>query len=353
VNFYTSIFNKKIKYKKSVFLILIIFLFIVNIVAFINYIIDPMWIFNSIKIEKLRKLDFDERQQKTNYLYFKNNNYNNVILGSSRTTYLNKNQFNKKLGDTFNYACNAMSPYEFDKFLEYFTKLTKNEPKNIILGLDFFGINKKTNHQFSNKDYMSRTKQLFYKTEMLYNLKVLKFSLKNIRKSFKTKKAYYDINQIKHIPVKNKELLKIQIHHTLKHFKPFDYDEDMYNYLYKLKQKYKNSRFIVFTPAITFDQLILNHKDGLDQYYFRWLKQLVEIYGEVYHFMYISDFTKNITNFYDANHFHDKTGIVLAKDIVNGLESKKMNFGIILNKDNIDKFINKYKSYLGTLGANH
>jgi len=342
VNFYTSIFNKKIKFKKSVFYIFIIFFIVMNSVAFINYLVNPMWAFDSPKFSSLKQLDFDERQQKTNYLYFINNRYDNVILGSSRTTYLNQNRFDNLLGDTYNYACNAMSPYEFENFLEHFTKMTHHKPKNIILGLDFFGMNKKTNKLFSSKKYYKEIFSKFYRLKILYNLKVLQFSIKNIKELYKNKKAYYDSNQIKHIPFKRGVELENHIKATLKHFVPFKYDNDIVKYYEQLKYEYNKSNFIIFTPPITYQQLILNHNDNLDEYYFKWLRSLVKIFGKVYHFMYPSDFTKNINNFYNANHFHDISGDKISKDIVDGINGE-VKFGIILNKDNIEDFISSYK----------
>jgi len=344
VNFYTSIFSKRIKFRKSVYYILIIFFIVMNSAALINYLVNPMWVFDAPKFSSLKQLDFDERQQKTNYLYFINNRYDNVILGSSRTTYLNQNRFDNLLGNTYNYACNAMSPYEFEKFLEHFTKLTIKQPRNIILGLDFFGINKKTNKLFSSKKYYKDINDIFYRIKMLYNFKVLQFSIKNLKEIYKNKKAYYDINKIKHIPLKRGDKLKVEIQNTLKHFLPFEYDNNMFEYYNRLKKDYNKSNFIIFTPPITFQQLKINHDDGLDKYYFRWLRSLVKTFGKVYHFMYPSNFTKNIDNFYNANHFHEISGDKISKDIVDGINGE-VKFGIILDKSNIEDFIDNYKKY--------
>lgn len=339
MNFYTLIFNSRLSYKRAALFIVVLSFIFINSIAIINYIVDPMWIFKHNGYFDLKKIDWNERQQKTNYLYFKDNHYENTILGSSRTTYLNANEFKKYLGKTFNYAANAMSPYEYKLFLENFKKLVGREPKNIILGLDFFGANKNRIINNHKNEYINNSSDIFYRLKILYSLDTLKYSFYNIKETFRDKKSYYNSDYIKMIDTqKNKQA-------TLKDFIPFEYDENLLDYYKNLQEKYKNSNFIIFTPPVDIEQIKKNHNNGLDKYYFRWLRDLVKIFGKVNHFLYPSEFTKNYNNFYDANHFHHISGKILAKDIIKGFTGS-LEHGVLLDKNNIEIFIEKYKALI-------
>lgn len=349
MNFYTSIFNKQIKAKQATFFILILFFILVNSVALINYVVNPMWVFNHPNYFDIKQLDYDERQQKTNYLYFQDSDYENVILGSSRTTYLNAKVFEKSLGKTFNYATNGMTPYEYKVFLANFAKLTGEEPKNIILGLDFFGMNTHTNQLFFNDKYYTQSQESFYRLKLLYNLGALKNSLNNIKQTFKDRKAHYNKSYIKHIPIKSHGEIQADINGTLKNFIPFNYDKEIFSFYQNLQRQYKRSKFIIFTPPITVEQIMLNHKNGLDEKYFKWLKELVSLFGRVNHFMYPSAFTKNSDNFYDANHFNARSGKLLSEDMLNKIKNK-LEYGIVLDKNNLNDFIQNYRKLIKEVG---
>ncbi len=347
MNFYTLIFNKKVSSKKAVILLFTLFAFLMSIVATINYVVDPMWIFQHKNYFNVKQLDFDERQQKTNYLYFRNQDYDSVILGSSRTTYLNSNQFRNNFGKTYNYAVNAMSPYEYEIFLDNFDKIVGKQPKSIILGLDFFGSNKNRLVNSYKKDYLSNSKDYLYKLKMLYNLDILQYSISNIRETFRNKKAHYNSNLVKEIDVRKDKKS------TLKDFIPYEYDTKLLEYYKQLLEKYKGTNFIIFTPPVTIEQLIRNHKNGLDNYYFQWLRDLVKIFKKVNHFMYPTAFSKNYSNFYDANHFHHISGKIIANKIIKGYNKKKVKNGIVLDNKNIEKFIRDYKKMINGVGANN
>ncbi len=340
MNSYTSTSKKRLKAKKAVLYIFVFCFLFINAIGALNYLVDPMWAFEHKNYLNVKKIDFDERQQKTNYLYFVNNDYNNIILGSSRTTYLNKNILEKNFGKSFNYAANAMDLHEYQFFLENFTELTNKKPKNIILGVDFFAVSKNKAYQISKSAQLQNAKSFFYRLKLLYSIDTLRYSFTNIKETARDKKGYYDQNFTKIIDVKKTKAS------SLKDFIPFKYDENMTEYYKKLKNKYKTSNFIIFTPPVTVEQLLKNNKNGLDKYYFRWLRELVGLFGNVYHFMYPSSFSRNYDNFYDANHFHHISGKIIANDIVKGIKTARMEHGIILNKENIDKFIINYKKLL-------
>lgn len=338
MNFYILIFRTPINYKKSLKLFIILFIILFNTVALINYIVDPFWMFKTSNIFNQKQLDFNERQQKTNYLVYNKSDYDSLILGSSRTTYVDKNLFESC--KSFNYAANSMYPKEYEYFIDSFSTITKKTPKNIILGVDFFGSNKNKNE--GNKDllYYKNTKNNFYRIKMLYSFKMLRFSFKNIRQVIKTKKLYYNRDLTKFNEKVNISELPNKIKNTLKYLENYNYDETLYDTFIELKSKY-NSDFIVYTTPVTFEQIKLYHELGFDQYYFRWLKELISSFGGIYHFMLPSSLTKEQSNFFDAGHATKNSMDMISKILSANKKMYGDNF-IYLTKDNFDDFKKNY-----------
>lgn len=301
-------------------------------VALINYIVDPLWMFKTSNLFNQKQLDFDERQQKTNYLVYNKSDYDSLILGSSRSTYIDQNIFNK----TFNYSANSMYPYEYEYFINIFSIITQKTPKNIILGVDFFGSNRNENKKNKTLLYYKNTKSNFYRIKMLYSFKILRFSFKNIRQSIKTNKLYYNRDLIKFNEKIDNCNLPEKIKNTLKYLKNYNYDETLFNTFIELKNKY-NSDFIVYTTPVTFEQIKLYHELGFDEYYFRWLEELISSFGGIYHFMLPSSLTKEKSNFFDAGHATKNTMDIIGKVLFFNKKIDGDNF-IYLTKDNFDNF---------------
>ncbi|WP_419769431.1 MAG: hypothetical protein ACNI3C_08765 [Candidatus Marinarcus sp.] len=339
MNFYTLIFKKKLSYKSLISRFLIFTFIFINIIALLNFLIDPLRMFSHSNRFNNMQSDFDERQQKTNNLYFVKSDYNNLILGSSRSTYLNQNYFYDK---TFNYSANGMSPYEYEIFIDNFAKITKKDIKKIIIGIDFFGTAIEKNKDFIHENYLKNSMSFMYRYKNLYNLKLAKYSIKNIRQNFKTNKAYYSRDNVKFTPPNYVLDDKKKIINSLVKFKQYEYDYRLKEYYFNLKNKYKNSEFIIFTMPITVNQLEEYEKNGLLESYFQWLNDLVEVFGEVNHFAYPNKITQDLSYFFDAGHALPKISIYMADFIMNN-DKQLDNFGIKLTKENFNSFKKNYK----------
>ena len=79
---------------KGFFLLNIFFLSIIS--AFV-YFMDPYWTFShSHKFNSLQN-STNEREQKSSLLYFQHKQYNALLLGTSRVTFINQNDFKSYL----------------------------------------------------------------------------------------------------------------------------------------------------------------------------------------------------------------------------------------------------------------
>jgi len=338
VNFYTLISKQGITERRFLLIVLFSVMFIIGVIVIVNYTIDPLRTFSHSNALNNKQVDFDERQQKTNYLYFVNHDYESVMLGSSRTTYISQNLFKDE--KVFNYAANGMSPYEYKRFLEYFVAITGHAPKKIYIGMDFFGTNVYENKNYKEKgidrEFLKETMRKGYRYRKLLNIKLFEYSIKNIRQNIKTKKPYYTRDNVKYIT--NDKISYERIKKGAKVFEKYAYDKHIIEYYKLLKEKYPTSEFVVYTTPVYIKRLQNIHEAGLDPYYFTWLRGMVDVFGEVHHFMYDNRFSEDETNYFDTAHFKPSRGYILVESI----QGKQTNhYMTLLNKDNIEPFISK------------
>ena len=71
----------------------IVFFLIFGGVVYFNYYIDPLWNFNHKNEWNDFQDGFDERQQKTNYILSHPFQYDSLMIGTSRVTYMNQFEF--------------------------------------------------------------------------------------------------------------------------------------------------------------------------------------------------------------------------------------------------------------------
>ena len=83
--------------------------------AFIYY-IDPLWLFGTSHEYNDVQVAFNERQQKMNHIYYQPFEYDTLLLGSSRSTYINQHDFEGM--DVYNFAVSNISVREYNAFIE-------------------------------------------------------------------------------------------------------------------------------------------------------------------------------------------------------------------------------------------
>lgn len=318
------------------------------IIGGFNYIIDPLWTVNSSNKYNNVQKGFNERQQKTNYIYNRKlKNYNGILLGSSRATYINQNEFANM--NIYNYASSGILPYEYKGYLDFAKEIKGKDFEYIIIGSDFYGTN---NIKLSEPStYVNNAISSIYKYKMLFSIDTIKNSFINIKNSFNGAKIYYDRDNIKYRSkiseierkMKYTESLK---RHTLDLSDPtYSYNNNYINILKQLKKENPNTKFIIFTSAITSDLLvsIIKNAKRINEFE-RWLRELIEVFGSINHFMTINSITQNLQNYPDDDHAYPN----VVKFIANKVSNHKNNnipkdFGIILDKDNIDIYLEKFK----------
>lgn len=350
--------------KKWVKIVIIISLINISIVGSINYFVDPLWNFSHKNNFNSIQEGFDERQQKTNLVQFKNMNfYKGVLLGSSRATHINQNDFEDM--KIFNYALASMFPYEYKGYIDFFKKNKEEELDYIIIAADFYGINTPKDVKFENPEfYISKSESIGYRYRMLFSIDGLKKSISNVRSFYSGKNEYYDRNNIKYeYKVSEQERLIRYAKNLKRHTETFIGDKYVFNNdyisIYKsLIIDNPQTKVIVFTSPVTADLLvsIIKNADKLKEYK-EWLYNIINIFGEVHQYMDINTITTNLQNYPDDDHYYDFIATLLANKIA-GVQNDNIpkDFGIVLNKSNIDeyliKFENKLRNYKNPLEMN-
>ena len=128
----------------------------------------------------------------------------------------------------------------------------------------------------------------------------------------------------------------------------YKYDNEYIDILKEIKNNNLNSKFIIYTSAVTSDLLVSIIKNGKRwEDYKRWLHELVEVFGEVNHFMTINSITNNLENYYDDNHAYPWVLKLLANKLSN-VDNKNIpeDFGVLLTKDNIDEHLENIRKQI-------
>ena len=322
----------------------------------LNFFMDPFWCFaHNHQYNSIQK-GTNERQQKANYIYFTEKKFDALLLGSSRTTYMNRHAFQGM--QVFNFSARGMRPQEYLTYIDFTIHDCQQPIQTIILGVDFFGYLNYGSFMFNNApEIVTTTQSPLYRQKVLLTFDALNTSFKNIRDFF---------NNNNHVDRYNRDNVKSSFKHPADLLSwdayiqkdALEYTKAEYssipnpNYLKILsviKEKYSNKDFIIYTTPIAkplFQQLI---KTGHYQDYENWLRKLVGTYGIVHHFMYKNFVTENyLIYFADCNHPYVDTNTLIAHQILNLPDANiPSDFGMLLTKENIESKLNELRQING------
>jgi len=315
-----------------------------------NYTIDPLWTFCHSNRFNNAQPGFNERQQKTNRAYFCGlQQYDALLLGSSRTTYINQHDFAPL--KVFNYASVSMYPSEYKGWIDQAKKIKGGDFKTIILGVDFFGSSngpfakQQMSQALPPESYLKTASSFLYRYKMLFTIDTLEKSLESIRHSQKLGTVDYTRDNVKqtiHIsPERKAQAIRHQkaLYMNSVYGKGYHYNTNLKKIFKTLKKTNPKTRFILFTTPINSKLFkILVEKNNLKDYK-RWLRMLVEVFGEVYDFMGINSITTDPSNYADLHHIYPEVGTLLVNRIMQRNRQVPDDIGIRITTDNIDRYL--------------
>lgn len=327
-------------YKIFVYLFFVISFSFIFLVGVVDFFIDPFNIFSHQNYLNKLQIDFNERLQKSVYLFYNTSlDYDALLLGSSRSTYYNQNDFEK--AKLYNFSFSGAEISEYKKYIDFFNNVNQNELKMIILGLDFYTYRK--NNHANDIIFPYELKILFF-IKNYFSLYTLKYSLINMKRSYfnKTGHRSYDRNNIVKSDIVNSN---ISISNTLRrsknYYNKFEVDYTYEGTLLDLKNRFKNTKFIIFIPPLSkpFLDKIYNNKE-LFSIYLKWLRSLINVFEKVYLFSIPNnEWSTNYKEYtMDGDHFYPKVGT----EIFHQIGTNKLKDGILLTKGNFNEVFSFY-----------
>lgn len=309
-----------------------------------NYWIDPLWNFSHKHNYNDYQIGFDERQQKTNYINSRDFDYDSLMIGTSRVTYMNENTFKDE--KVFNYS---LSNLHIDEYLSYINYAKKKNGKDFdMIYMELY--QNSYNAEMKNTGrpasvYIDKAEDPMYKYKTLFSYKTLQSSLNNYEASsmneYKGPRSYNRDN-VAQTTYPNDRLPAISENFKAsfkkKENKPFVYSEKYKNRLIQIKDANPNTKFVIFTDPIYQSrfELIMGNSEQRKAYE-RWFKDMVDVFGEVYSFHGETPLTTNPENYFDLFHYYPSVG----DKMINAMQSPETHKDIvtIVNKDNIDQYL--------------
>ncbi len=302
----------KTPYTKWIILTLLLSLVIPGIVAGINGFMDPLWYCNTSHRFNQKQEDFNERQQKTNYITYHDFDYDGIIVGSSTSTNLDQHSFRGIR--VYNYAINALQPLEFKPYIAYARKRNGKPFKYIFIGFDFLLASTLGPPPFDPEKIFEDTNSPLYRVKTLISLDTLKFSRKNFINAGSNRHVYYDRNNVKRTTQLNPEEAKANIAALLQHalnspfpysFNNYKYNENYRSILQSIRDDNPGAVIVSFTTPVIQQLLVEIVRHNLLDEYERWIREVVEVNGECYHFMFPNTLSRDeLKYFNDPNHYY-------------------------------------------------
>lgn len=338
------------KYRRWFSVTLILILLPLAGLAGFNYYIDPLWNFRHANACNYIQKSFDERQQKTNLVHAGHFDYDTLLLGSSRVTFINQYEFPGY--HVFNYSVSNMTLEEYDPYIEFAKKQRGQDFDTILLGLDFFTTSRNIEKTFHEPSYyINNTEEFGYRYKTLLSLDVLEYAKTNYAwsKAGVAINFAYDRCNVKTLMRSNEAEQEKRFVSTLQKYRKDLYSnyeyENVREILQTIREHNPNSRIIVFTTPVAEPLYQAMVEAGLLPYYEQWLRDIVAVYGSVYHFMDLNTITLDRSNFYDPSHLYPDICTLEAHRLIDCPDPDvPKDFGKKLNADNLEEYLRNGRS---------
>lgn len=343
--------------KKFTIAVMAIFAALTLAVVAFNYWIDPLWQYGHAHTYNDVQVVADEREQKTANQFFMPKDDDTLLLGSSRSTYIQPSAFSE--WDVYNYSVANLSMREYHTMLLYAMEQNPNF-KRVLLGVDFFKSSvQEAEDARAITGYANKVQQPFYRTKSLLSLGALDYAIDNFSLSAN--------DEISRDRLYNREgdafAKKLSEEETLKEtaYKIYRFEKAFYGYHYQYYPQYKEimekvrdthpeAEKIVYTTPISTELFTSLVSTGLLDEYEVWIRDLVDVYGGVWNFMYPNTVTNEILNYYDGHHFYPEIGNLIAERLENGTEADvPEDFGEFVTAENVDAHLERVKQLAAEL----
>ncbi|TFH43746.1 MAG: hypothetical protein E4G96_00350 [Chrysiogenales bacterium] len=329
-------------------------------VAGVNYFMDPLWCFDISHAYNQYQDGFNERLQKTNYITFRDIDYQGVLIGTSRSTPINQSSF--KDITVFNYAANGLTVEEYPAYLKYFTRRNKSAVRYIFIGLDFDLTHNVTPIQQDLKlenlrimnpaIVIANANNPLNRLKTLISIDTLKYSYKNYVFYRRGANFLYDRNANKMNAKISKDKVARIVEVYMSYYEKninltYHYDDSYKKMLSKIQGDNPSAIIIPYTTPVIDPLMDLISKNELADNYYRWLEEIVDTFGFCYHFMHPSLITREYYKYFvDPVHPNTILGMLMADVMLDRGSRNDGEFGMYIDRRNINQKIRQLKIML-------
>lgn len=340
--------------RKFIVTVMAIFATLTIAVMSFNYWIDPLWHYDHAHAYNDLQVVTDEREQKTANQLYVPKTADTLLIGSSRSTYIHTTSFQD--WDVYNFSVSNLSMREYQSMIMFAFKQNP-ELERVILGVDFFkSSTQEATAPRSIANHEAKVQKPFYRIKNLMSFNVLEYSIGNYKLSVDNEitmeRLYNREGNAFALKLTNEEIFNQTVNKITKFEDTFYGDSYEYFPFYKevmtkVRDTYPEAEKVVYTTPISTELFkALVYTDLFDEYEV-WLRDLVDVYGGVWNFMYPNEVTNTITNYFDGHHFYPEVGDRIAKTIESG--SPTGDFGTYVTADTIDEHLESVQELVNQL----
>ncbi len=317
-----------------------------------NYYVDPYWNFKHAHANNDYQNGFDERLQKTNLLVGQKQPFDSLLIGSSRVTYMNTNNFKQE--EVFNYGLSALHIDEYKDYIAFTRNINDGELQRIYVELYMDSYNDEVKRPMAAPDfYFEEAQNRLLDYTSLFSKDALDKTLLNYRASkenkFHLQRSYTRDNQVRTTYPNNRlpilrENFKKQFEET-KYTDEFPYDPDYKKKLGEMKHDNPDSEFVIFTDFAPADRLKMYLKNpNYFEAYDQWFHEMVDVFGEVRSFHMQNEYTQADKYWLDWFHFYPEVG----DKMIHSLETREGegSLYLLVNEDNVDQYLVDLKKWV-------
>lgn len=336
----------------SLITFLILFTSIFGYQIYTSYTVDPLWNFTHDNEYNTIQVGFDERQQKTNYITNRPmKNYDDLLIGTSRVTYMNQSGFeNSKV---YNYGLSALTIQDYNDYISYAEDQKGEDFDQIYMELYFnsFAPSAVDSTYVTPEEAFDTANSFFYKYKSLFSYDTYKkasenkdYSLGEFHEGYRT---YNRANEVSttYVNPKINDLFRLSIPDpdTIYSTKEIPYNDQYKAILETIRDEHTDSKIIPFTDPMSAVRL-KEYLANLNQMeaYERWFEEMVEVYGQVYSFHSVNEYTIDPTYWFDELHFYPNLGDIFVAHLDGSMKNEEIL--TIVTSENIDTYLADLKN---------
>ena len=119
-------------------------------------------------------------------------------------------------------------------------------------------------------------------------------------------------------------------------------------FLQEIKKAFPNTQFLVFTTPVALPHLQMIEEENILPQYKQWLRDITDVFGEVWHFMDKNTISQDYTLYFSDSHhlYPEETNLLVQRMLNKNGEQVPADFGKKLTTVNIDAYLEKLSFWI-------